>query len=38
MNIIAHLSADIHKDYGMGEWDSVKASISMPPSLTWQNT
>jgi hypothetical protein len=33
MDIVGHASADVHKGYSQGQWNSVKSAINKLPSL-----
>jgi integrase len=33
MNIVGHASADVHKGYSQGQWNSVKSAINKLPAL-----
>jgi hypothetical protein len=34
MDIVGHVSADVHKGYSQGQWNSVKPAINKLPDLT----
>ena len=34
MDIVGHASADVHKGYSQGQWNSVKSAINKLPDLT----
>ena len=34
MNIVGHASADVHKGYSQGEWNSVRSAINKLPDLS----
>jgi len=33
MKIVGHASADVHKGYSQGEWNSAKSAINKLPDL-----